>query len=79
MILALCLMACGGDKKTGEACGGDSECERGLCVAGVQGPDPVCTPSCSSNEDCPEDWTCSVATEAGVVVCRHGHSTPFGQ
>ncbi len=81
LCLAFLLSAwgCGGDKQTGDVCAGDSECAAGLCVAGVvSGDDPVCTPSCGSNEDCPEGWTCSVATQNGVVVCRHGDSTPFG-
>ncbi|HJL21215.1 MAG TPA: hypothetical protein RMH80_03220 [Polyangiaceae bacterium LLY-WYZ-15_(1-7)] len=80
LAFACLVLACGGgEKETGEACAGDSDCARGLCAAGVVGPEPVCTVSCGSSEDCPEGWTCSGATQDNVLVCRRGAATPFGQ
>jgi len=78
LFVALVGLGCGGDAKTGEPCGSHEDCARGRCVAGVAGPDPVCTPTCAGNEDCPEGWSCSVATENDVLVCRTGTATPFG-
>lgn len=68
-----------GDKRMGDACGGDLECREGLCVGGVAGDPPACTKSCGRAEDCPEGWSCSAVTANQVLVCRRGPATPFGQ
>jgi len=78
-LLLLLSAACGGDVPFGEPCGDHGECaDDGRCVEGVAGPEAVCTRSCSSDEGCPEGWSCSVATEDGLLVCRQGSATPFG-
>ncbi|MEM9071510.1 MAG: hypothetical protein AAGE52_23590 [Myxococcota bacterium] len=79
MLLAVFLLACGGDREMGESCGSDRDCQAGLCVAGADGPDPICTKSCASSEECPEGWTCSGATQENVLICVHRAATPFGQ
>jgi hypothetical protein len=74
------LAACGGrgERRFGEHCASDNECQRGLCVAGVNGDAPVCTVSCARGSDCPEGWSCHGVTQANVLVCASGASTPFG-
>lgn len=84
-LLALCfaltLAGCGeeerGDARFGEPCASDSECAAGLCVGGVDGDAPRCTRSCATGTQCPQGWSCSGVTEAGVVVCQKGRATPF--
>ncbi len=78
LVLGLILLGCRGDGALGERCGRDSDCAMGLCVAGADGDEPVCTKSCASSEECPEGWTCSGATQDSVLVCVHRASTPFG-
>jgi len=76
----LTLAGCGrGEARFGTPCTADSDCQRGLCVAGVAGDSPVCTTSCGSRADCPPDWACNGVTQANVVVCSRGASTPFGE
>ncbi len=80
-LLALALLtACGGRGNVGfgERCRSDDECARGLCVAGVSGRSAVCTISCATGEDCPTGWSCHGVTQANVLVCAAGASTPFG-
>jgi hypothetical protein len=78
-LLLLLVTACGGDVAFGDPCRGHEDCaDDGRCVEGVAGPDAVCTKTCSSDDACPEGWSCSVATEAGLLVCRQGSATPFG-
>jgi len=81
MILVPLAISCGGRGSAGfgESCDSDDACAAGLCVGGVSAEGPVCTKSCASSEECPEGWSCSAATENGVVVCRQGSATPFGQ
>ncbi len=78
LLLTALLLGCGGDVKTGDGCTSHDQCERGRCVEGVAGPAAVCTPTCGGDDECPEGWSCSVATEDGVLVCRQGTATPFG-
>gem|GEM_PF-3559403 len=76
----LTIAGCGrGEARFGQSCTSDSDCQRGLCVAGVAGDAPVCTTSCGSRADCPPDWACNGVTQANVVVCSRGASTPFGE
>lgn len=78
--LALSVSGCGrGSARTGERCGSDRDCARGLCVAGIAGGGPACTVSCGADDECPEGWSCSGVTQANVVVCARGGSTPFGR
>lgn len=80
-LFALVLVAgCGGrgNVRFGERCHSDEECARGLCVAGVAGHNAVCTISCATGDDCPTGWSCHGVTQANVVVCAAGASTPFG-
>lgn len=78
--LPLTMAGCGrGEARFGQPCTSDSDCQRGLCVAGVAGDAPVCTTSCGSRGDCPPDWACNGVTQANVVVCSRGASTPFGE
>ncbi len=84
LLLALTLSVLGcketpGEGQIGDHCDKDGDCASLLCVGGVAGDDTVCTQSCGGNEECPEDWSCGAVTQAGVVVCRQGASTPFGQ
>lgn len=74
------LVACGGrgERRFGEACHSDTECQHGLCVAGVQGDGPVCTVSCAGSSECPQGWSCHGVTQGNVLVCAAGASTPFG-
>lgn len=78
LMLSMLLMGCGGTKEFGEACEAGSDCQAGLCVAGADGDQTVCTRSCASTDQCPEGWTCSGATEENVLICVHRPSTPFG-
>jgi hypothetical protein len=80
LALAFFLAACGGrgERRFGEHCASDSECQHGLCVAGVGGDGPVCTVSCGGQGDCPEGWSCHGVTQNNVLVCAQGASTPFG-
>lgn len=75
------LVGCGGrgEARFGQPCERDADCQRGLCVAGVAGTTPVCTTSCGGRGDCPPDWACNGVTQANVVVCSRGASTPFGE
>lgn len=66
-----------GDTQFGERCGDDRECQRGLCVSGVQGDAPVCTISCARDTECPQGWSCHGVTQSNVLVCASGGSTPF--
>jgi len=75
---AILLGGCEGDIPFGGPCGSDSDCRRGLCVAGVHGESPVCTRSCARSSECPEGWSCSGVTQHQVLVCSHGAATPFG-
>jgi hypothetical protein len=79
-VLAFLLVACGGrgERRFGEQCARDNDCQRGLCVAGVSGTEPVCTISCASTTDCPHGWSCHGVTQGRVLVCASGASTPFG-
>lgn len=80
-LLSTVLGACARTRGTaamGDACGSDFDCARGYCVASASSEGPVCTVTCSGNEDCPERWSCSGVTERGVVVCVPGAATPFG-
>jgi len=78
-LLLLSCAACGGDVAVGDPCRSHEDCvDDGRCVEGVAGPAAVCTRTCSSDEGCPEGWSCSVATEEGLLVCRKGSATPFG-
>jgi hypothetical protein len=80
-LLALFLLAaCGGrgERRFGEHCSSDNECQHGLCVGGVHGDAPVCTLSCGTTTDCPSGWSCHGVTQANVLVCAAGASTPFG-
>lgn len=81
LLPALALLGCGsrGEVRFGQPCRQDSDCQRGLCVAGVAGADAVCTISCGGRGDCPPDWACNGVTQANVVVCSRGSSTPFGE
>lgn len=81
-LIALFLLAAGcssarGNTQFGERCGDDRECQRGLCVSGVRGDAPVCTVSCAGDTECPQGWSCHGVTQANVLVCSHGGSTPF--
>jgi len=80
LTLTLGLLGCGGrgDARFGAPCGRDRDCAEGLCVAGVDGPDSVCTKSCGHTSDCPREWACSGVTQSNVLVCSHGSPTPFG-
>ena len=81
-IIGLFVMACEetpGEGVDGDPCTANSDCASMLCVAGIDGPEGVCTHTCGANTDCPEGWSCGAVTEGNVVVCRHGASTPFGQ
>lgn len=77
-VLGLILLGCRGDGAMGERCGRDADCAAGLCVAGADGDEPVCTKSCASSDECPDGWTCSGATQDNVLICVHRASTPFG-
>lgn len=79
-VFVLLLAACGGrgERRFGEHCQSDTECQHGLCVAGVNGAAAVCTLSCARAADCPEGWSCHGVTQANVLVCAAGASTPFG-
>jgi hypothetical protein len=79
-LLFVLLAACGGrgERRFGERCAADHECQHGLCVAGVDGPHAVCTVSCAQGSDCPDGWSCHGVTQANVLVCAAGASTPFG-
>jgi len=81
LVLALASAGCGrGSARTGQRCAADRDCARGLCVAGIAGGDhPVCTISCAGDDECPEGWSCSSVTQANIVVCARGSSTPFGR
>jgi len=68
-----------GQARVGDRCAADRDCARGLCVAGVAGSEPTCTVSCGASDDCPRGWSCSGVTAGGVLVCRRGPATPFGQ
>lgn len=74
------LAACGGrgERRFGERCSSDNECQHGLCVGGVHGDAPVCTLSCAATSDCPSGWSCHGVTQGNVLVCAAGASTPFG-
>lgn len=77
----LALGACGserGDKEMGEECSDAEECAHGLCVAGVAGPDPVCTRSCANTSECPRGWSCSGVTQGNVLICQRGAGNPLG-
>ena len=78
---ALATAGCGGrgDVRFGKPCRADSDCQRGLCVAGVAGDAPVCTTSCGGRNDCPGGWSCNGVTQANIVVCSKGAATPFGE
>lgn len=79
LALLLTTFGCGGDVAFGDPCQGHDECaDDGRCVEGVAGPDAVCTKTCGSDDACPDGWSCSVATEDGLLVCRRGSATPFG-
>jgi hypothetical protein len=83
IVLAVALsgvVACGGgDQGFDQPCRSDTDCQSGLCAAGVHGEDPVCTKSCARSEQCPAGWSCSGVTTANVLVCAHGNATPFGR
>ncbi|MEM9863607.1 MAG: hypothetical protein AAF938_18565 [Myxococcota bacterium] len=74
----LLLVACRGDAAFGASCTDTRDCSEGLCAAGVAGEGGVCTRSCASDQECPEGWSCSGATENMVLVCVRGAATPFG-
>lgn len=79
-LAVLGLAGCGvarGDQGFGEPCTDDRQCRRGLCVAGVHGDAPVCTISCASDDECPRRWSCHGVTQASILVCAFGGSTPF--
>lgn len=78
---SLLLVACGGrgDAAFGDPCEGNDTCAEGLCIAGVDGNEPVCTKSCATSDECPEGWSCSGVTQARVLVCSHSPATPFGE
>ncbi|MDQ3033534.1 MAG: hypothetical protein M3Y87_14035 [Myxococcota bacterium] len=82
VLLALALLGAGcasprGDTQFDERCGGDRECQRGLCVGGVHGDAPVCTISCAHETECPQGWSCRGVTQDNVLVCAFGGATPF--
>ena len=80
LVAVFALVGCGrGEARFGQPCTTNSDCQRGLCVAGVAGEAPVCTTSCGSRADCPPEWACNGVTQANVVVCSRGASTPFGE
>ena len=72
--------ACGGrgERRFGEHCERDNDCQHGLCVAGVSGDAPVCTTSCGGSSECPTGWSCTGVTQNQVLVCAAGGNTPFG-
>jgi hypothetical protein len=80
LLFALLVPACGGrgERRFGERCESDNECQHGLCVGGVAGDAPVCTTSCARASDCPTGWSCTGVTQHQVLVCASGGSTPFG-
>ena len=78
-LLAIGLLACKGTQEIGEPCAKDGDCQAGLCVAGADGDEPVCTKSCGSSEECPDGWSCSGATQNNVLICVHRSATPFGR
>jgi hypothetical protein len=82
LVLALAVAGCEespGEGALGDPCETDGDCASLLCVGGVAGPEGACTQSCATNEECPEGWSCGAVTQSGVIVCRRGASTPFGQ
>ena len=80
LALAVLVTACGGrgERRFGEHCASDNDCQRGLCVGGVSGDAPVCTISCASSTECPTGWSCTGVTQHQVLVCAAGGNTPFG-
>lgn len=76
----LTLAACGGrgEVAMGQPCERDTDCARGLCVAGVAGEQAACTRSCGRTSECPRGWACSGVTQNNVLVCSRGAPTPFG-
>ena len=80
LVVSFVLAACGGrgERRFGEHCARDSDCQHGLCVAGVRGSQPVCTVSCGATSECPQGWSCHGVTQTNVLVCSSGASTPFG-
>lgn len=75
------VLACSGgsrDKRMGERCASNDECQHGLCIAGVSGDEGACTKSCGSTDECPRGWACSGVTDQNVLVCARGAPTPFG-
>jgi hypothetical protein len=79
LALAVGCGECPGEGALGDPCEADGDCASLLCVEGVAGSDGACTQSCGTNEECPEGWSCGAVIQNGVIVCRRGASTPFGQ
>jgi hypothetical protein len=76
--LAFLVVGCSrsrGSAELGASCRSDFDCRTGFC-AGSPGP-LICTPTCGSDRECPEGWSCHGVTRSGVIVCAVGEAVPM--
>jgi hypothetical protein len=56
----------------GQSCGGNGDCggKHPACVAGLNNTAKICTHVCTSNQDCPFGYDCTVSNEALGRTCN---------
>jgi hypothetical protein len=61
----------GGEGELGDECAGDEDCDSGLCIEVESGSDvSVCSELCSTDDDCPRDFDCTLITNSGGDATR---------
>ena len=69
LLAATCavLAACGESGAVGDSCETAADCEAGQCITGGSFPDGACTPTCDSDDDCAEGFSC-ISRSGGICL-----------
>lgn len=75
----LFIAGCSENREFSAECTTDRQCASRICVTrSATSDEGRCTQSCATDDDCPDGFSCSGATNQGVVICLPGPAVPIG-